>query len=58
MFWLVLLTLLAGFLLFKFGMLAVWTALLEGLLKLLLVISGAFLLVYGGRAALRRRRMS
>ena len=55
MFWLVLLSLVFGVVLFKFGVVTVWLGILEGLLKLLLVVSGGFLLVAAWRRLARRR---
>lgn len=57
MFWLVLLALVAGFLLFKLGVLTVWFAVLQGLLKVLFVVSGLFLVVAAGKWLLRRRQL-
>lgn len=57
MFWLVLLALVAGFLLFKLGVLTVWFAVLQGVLKILFVVSGLFLVVATGRWLVRRRQL-
>ena len=45
MFWMLLLLLVMGLVFFKLGVLTVWFGLLQGLIKLLFVLSGAFLVV-------------
>ena len=57
MFWMILLLLVMGLVFFKLGVLTVWFGLLQGLLKLLFVLSGLFLVVAAFRWVARRRRL-
>ena len=56
MIWMFLLAVVMGFVFFKLGVLSVMFALLQGLLKLLFVLSGLFLVVAGLKWVARRRR--
>ena len=56
MFWFILLVLAAGFVFFKLGVYSVLLGLFELTFKVLFLASGAFLLVWGGRWAVRRWR--
>ena len=56
MIWMFLLAVVMGIVFFKLGVLTVWFALLQGLLKLLYVLSGLFLVVATWRCLARRRR--
>jgi hypothetical protein len=57
MFWMILLLLVMGLVFFKLGVLTVWFGVLQGLVKLLFVLSGAFLVVGAWRWVAQRRRM-
>ena len=54
MLWIVLLAVVLGLVFFKLGVLTVWFSLLQGLVKVLGVITGAFLLLAGWRWLQRR----
>jgi len=56
MFWMILLLLVMGLVFFKLGVLTVWFGVLQGLLKLLFVVSGLFLVVGAWRWVARKRR--
>ena len=56
MIWMFLLAVVMGFVFFKLGVLTVMFTLLQGLLKLLFVVSGLFLVVATWRWFARRRR--
>ena len=56
MFWMVLLLLVMGLVFFKLGVLTVWFGVLQGLVKLLFVLSGAFLVVAAWKWVARQRR--
>ncbi len=56
MLWIVLLAVVLGLVFFKLGVLTVWFSLLQGLVKVLGVLTGAFLLLAGWRWLQRRRR--
>ena len=56
MIWMFLLAVVMGLVFFKLGVLSVMFALLQGLLKLLFVLSGLFLVVAGLKWLARRRR--
>ena len=51
-----LLLLVMGLVFFKLGVLTVWFAILEGLVKVLFVVSGAFLVVAAWKWVARRRQ--
>ena len=55
MIWMFLLAVVMGFVFFKLGVLTVMVTLLQGLLKLLFVVSGLFLVVATWRWIRRRR---
>ena len=57
MFWMILLALLLGFVFFKLGVYSVLLGLFDLVFKVLFFASGAFLLVWGGRWLVRRRRV-
>jgi hypothetical protein len=57
MFWILLLLLVMGLVFFKLGVLTVWFGLLQGLVKVLFVLSGAFLVVAAVKWAARQRRV-
>jgi hypothetical protein len=52
-----LLALVLGLVFFKLGVLTVWFGVLQGLVKLLFVLSGAFLVVAAWRWVAQRRHM-
>ena len=52
-----LLALVLGLVFFKLGVLTVWFGVLQGLVKLLFVLSGAFLVVAAWRWVAQRRRL-
>lgn len=56
MFWMFLLSVVLGLAFFKLGVLTVWFGVLQGLLKLLFVVSGAFLVVSAWKWVARQRR--
>ncbi len=56
MFWMFLLSVVIGLVFFKLGVLTVWFGVLQGLLKLLFVVSGAFLVVAAWKWVARQRR--
>ena len=56
MLWVVLLAVVLGLVFFKLGVLTVWFSVLQGLLKLLGLVTGAFLLIAAWRWVQRRRR--
>ena len=56
MFWIFLLAVVLALVFFKMGVLTVWFGVMQGLLKLLFVLSGAFLVVAAWRWFQRRRR--
>ena len=56
MFWMFLLSVVIGLVVFKLGVLTVWFGVLQGLLKLLFVVSGAFLMVAAWKWVARQRR--
>ena len=58
MFWMVLLLLVMGLVFFKLGVLTVWFGVLQGLVKLLFVLSGAFLVVAAWKWLIRRRQLN
>lgn len=55
MIWVTLLLLVAGFLLFKLGVVTLWVGFLEVLAKALSIVTGAFLLVGAWRWIARRK---
>ena len=57
MFWMVLLLLVMGLVFFKLGVLTVWFTLLQGLVKVLFALSGAFLVAAAWRWVARQRRL-
>jgi hypothetical protein len=57
MFWMVLLLLVMGLVFFKLGVLTVWFGVLQGVVKLLFVLSGAFLVVAAWKWVVRRRQL-
>ena len=57
MFWILVLLLVMGLVFFKLGVLTVWFALLQGMVKVLFVLSGAFLVVGAWRWVARQRRV-
>jgi hypothetical protein len=57
MFWILLLLLVMGLVFFKLGVLTVWFGLLQGLVKVLFVLSGAFLVVAAVKWVARQRRL-
>ena len=57
MFWMVLLLLVMGLVFFKLGVLTVWFGVLQGVLKLLFVAVGAFLVVAAWKWVVRRRQL-
>ena len=56
MVWILLLCLVLGLVFFKLGVLTVWFSVLQGLLKLLGLVTGMFLVVAAWRWLQRRRR--
>ena len=56
MFWMVLLLVVMGLVFFKLGVLTVWFALLQGLVKVLFVLSGGFLVAAAWKWVARQRR--
>jgi len=57
MFWMVLLLVVMGLVFFKLGVLTVWFGLLQGLVKVLFVLSGAFLVAAAWKWVARQRRI-
>ena len=55
MFWMILLLVVMGLVFFKLGVLTVWFGVLQGLLKVLFVVSGLFLIVAAWKWVARRR---
>lgn len=55
MVWMILLLLVMGLVFFKLGVLTVWFGVLQGLLKLLFVVSGLFLVAAAWKWVARRR---
>jgi len=57
MFWMVLLLVVMGLVFFKLGVLTVWFGLPQGLVKVLFVLSGAFLVAAAWKWVARQRRI-